>query len=92
MNKFITEMVDLKDILKTLELNKKKQILLEKEKHRELIAVITLSCVVLLGLAAYQSFKVFIHKKKNRELLKDELTGLYSRRVYSNSRKTWSNL
>lgn len=83
LNKFITEMVDLKDILKTLELNKKKQILLEKEKHRELIAVITLSCVVLLGLAAYQSFKVFIHKKKNRELLKDELTGLYSRRVYN---------
>lgn len=83
LNKAILEMVDLKDILKTLDLNKRKQILQEQERHRELVVIVVLSCIGLLGLTTYQSFKVFIHKKKNKELLKDELTGLYSRRVYN---------
>ena len=83
LNKAILEMVDLKDILKTLDLNKKKQMLQEQERHRELVVIVVLSCIGLLGLATYQSFKAFVHKKKNKELLKDELTGLYSRRVYN---------
>ncbi|MBC2853439.1 EAL domain-containing protein [Cetobacterium sp. 2G large] len=83
LNKAILEMVDLKDILKNSELNKRKEIITEQEKHKNLVILVTLSCILLLGLALYQSFKVFMHKRKNRELLKDELTGLYSRRVYN---------
>ena len=41
---------------------------------------------------SYQSFKVIIHKKKNNELLKDELTGLYSRRLFNEFCKKNSNL
>lgn len=83
LNKAILEMVDFKEILKTSELDRKTDILQEQEKHRELIVAIVLSCITLLALVTYQSFKVFIHKRKNKELLKDELTGLYSRRVYN---------
>lgn len=83
LNKAILEMVDFKEILKTSELDRKTDILQEQEKHRELIVAIVLSCITLLALVTYQSFKVFIHKRKNNELLKDELTGLYSRRVYN---------
>lgn len=83
LNKAILEMVDLKDILKTSDLNKKKEILQEQEKHKELVVIVILSCIGLLALVMYQSFKVFTQKKKNKELLKDELTGLYSRRVYN---------
>lgn len=64
LNKAILEMVDLKDILRTSELDKKKEILQEQEKHKELIAVVVLGCIALLLLVAYQSFKVVIHKKK----------------------------
>lgn len=92
LNKAILEMVDLKDILKASDLNKKKEILQEQEKHKELVVIIILSCIGLLGLVAYQSFKVFTHKKKNKELLKDELTGLYSRRVYNEFCKNNNNI
>ncbi len=83
LNKAILEMVDLKEILKASELDKKKEILQEQEKHRRMIAVVILTSITLLGLVAYQSFKVVSHQKKNKELLKDELTGLYSRRVFN---------
>ena len=92
LNKAILEMVDLKDILKISDLNKKKEILQEQEKHKELIVIVILSCIGLLGIIAYQSFKVFTHKKKNKELLKDELTGLYSRRVYNEFCKNNNNI
>lgn len=92
LNKAILEMVDLKDIIKISNLNKKKEVLQEQEKHRELVGVIILSCIALLALVAYQTFKVLIHKKKNKELLKDELTGLYSRRVYNEFCKNNSNI
>lgn len=92
LNKAILEMIDLKDILRTSELDKKKEILQEQEKHKELIAVVVLGCIALLLLVAYQSFKVVIHKKKNKELLKDELTGLYSRRVYNEFCKNNSDI
>ena len=83
LNKAILEMIDLKDILKNSELNRKKEILHEQEKHRQLVGVIVLSCITLLILVIYQSFKVLWHKKRNQELLKDELTGLYSRRLFN---------
>lgn len=83
LNKAILDMVDLKDILKTSDLDRKKEILHEQERHKRMINIIILSCVILLLLTAYQSFKVIMHKKKNKELLRDELTGLYSRRVFN---------
>lgn len=92
LNKAILEMVDLKDILKVSELNKKREILHQQERHKELVAVVILSCVALMLLVAYQTFKVLIHKRKNKELLKDELTGLYSRRVYNEFCKNNSDI
>ncbi|MCQ8211216.1 EAL domain-containing protein [Cetobacterium somerae] len=92
LNKAILEMVDLKDILKISDLNRKKEILHEQEKHKKLISLVISSCLILLILVAYQSFKVIIHKKKNNELLKDELTGLYSRRLFNEFCKKNSNL
>ena len=49
-------------------------------------------CVCVCVVFSYQSFKVFTHKKKNKELLKDELTGLYSRRVYNEFCKNNNNI
>lgn len=83
LNKAILDMVDLKDILKTSDLDRKKEILHEQERHKRMINIIILSCIILLLLTAHQSFKVIMHKKKNKELLRDELTGLYSRRVFN---------
>lgn len=64
LNKAILDMVDLKDILKTSDLDRKKEILHEQERHKRMINIIILSCVILLLLTAYQSFKVIMHKKK----------------------------
>ena len=92
LNKAILEMIDLKDILKVSSLDRRKENLYEKEKNRKIINLIVFSCMTLIILVTYQSFKVFLHKKKNKELLKDELTGLYSRRLFNEFCKKNSNL
>ena len=88
LNKVLDEVVDFKEIIANSELSKKKKEINEMELHKKSTSLVVSVCIVLFILAFYQSLKVFTHKKKNRELLKDELTGLYSRRLYNDFCKT----
>ncbi|WP_432205038.1 EAL domain-containing protein [Cetobacterium somerae] len=83
LDKAILGMVNLNEFMKISDLNMRKELLLEQEKHKSLISFITSSCLVLILLSGYQTLKSLKQKKKNEELLQDELTGLYSRRVYN---------
>ena len=88
MNKILAEVIDFNEIVEGSNLSKNKKELIERERNRTLISLAASVCIVLMILEFYQSLKVLSHKKKNKELLKDELTGLYSRRLYNEFCKT----
>lgn len=83
LNKAINEFVNMDEFMQDSEITRKKIEIYEKRVHKNLIALIAISCIFLIVLAMHQTLKIFKHKKKNNELLRDELTGLYSRRVYN---------
>ncbi|MEG0135408.1 MAG: EAL domain-containing protein [Cetobacterium sp.] len=82
IDKAIDKVVDKKEILKKSELQNRNYVLeiLDKKnmKYNNILSVLIFVLVVLV----FQSYKIIMQKKKNRELLKDSLTGLLSRGVF----------
>lgn len=82
IDKAIDKVVDKKEILKKSELQNKNYVLeiLDKKntKYNNILTILIFVLVVL----ALQSYRIIMQKKKNKELLKDSLTGLLSRRVF----------
>lgn len=92
LNKAINEFIDLDEFMDESDILIKKDKIYEKKAHKNMISLIAISCLLLIILVAHQTLKVFKHKKTNKELLRDELTGLYSRRVYNQFCKENRNL
>lgn len=83
LNKAIDELVDMQEFMEISDLTRKKDEIYEKRAQKNIIGLVAISCILLIILAIYQTIKMLKHKEANKELLRDELTGLYSRRVYN---------
>ncbi|MGL5427341.1 MAG: transporter substrate-binding domain-containing protein, partial [Cetobacterium sp.] len=82
-NKVIDEFINIDEFMQDSEITRRKTELYEKRAHKNIIVLIVISCFFLSILVMHQTAKMQKHKKTTKELLKDDLTGLYSRRVYN---------
>lgn len=84
LNKAIDSNTNFKQVVAKSILNKKLEKLELEGKEKLRYDYILYGSLFLLSITLLQTYRVLRHKKKNDELLKDELTGLLSRRVYTN--------
>lgn len=82
INKAIDNVVDKKEILKKSEIQNKNYELemMEKKsiKYNNILSIL----ILVLFILTIQSYRIIKQQRKNKELLKDSLTGLLSRRVF----------
>ncbi|MGL5376694.1 MAG: diguanylate cyclase [Cetobacterium sp.] len=82
-NKALEKFVNVEELSGLTELAKQRRELKQKKADKNITSLVALFCIFLGIVAVYQTCKSLIHKNKNKELLKDELTGLCSRRLYN---------
>lgn len=83
LDKALTEMVNMNEFLDISSLDKKKNDLRERERYHKLVNVTIPFIIIIFVFGVNQTVKNMQQKEETKELLRDELTGLYSRRVYN---------
>ncbi|MGL5798205.1 MAG: EAL domain-containing protein [Cetobacterium sp.] len=82
-NKALDKFINIEEVSGLTELARQRREIKQKKADKNTTSLVALFCIFLGGIAMYQTFKSLVHKNKNKELLRDELTGLYSRRLYN---------
>ncbi|MGL5355595.1 MAG: transporter substrate-binding domain-containing diguanylate cyclase [Cetobacterium sp.] len=83
LNKVLEEFVDLEEFTRISDLNRKKNELKEKRLQDSKVSLIIGSSTILFLLVVLQMAKILHQRIKEKEYLKDTLTGLFNRRFYN---------
>lgn len=83
LDKAINNLLDKNDIIEAAKFESRREKLHKLEMERKRYSGILIIVIFTVIIMTVQSYRLKIEENKNKELLKDELTGLLSRRVFN---------